>query len=938
MNEEKKANWKKTLNLPSTSFSMRANLKENEPKSISRWIKRDLYRKLTQKSENKPLFFLHDGPPYANGEIHAGHLLNKVLKDIVFRSKLMAGYQSQFIPGWDCHGLPIEYRVLSELKEKGKFEKIDRLEEGIKQNVIRKACSEYALKQMKGQKKQMERLLTIADYKNPYLTMDSNYEAATLHVFANIVKKGLVTRRRKPVHWSTVNQTALAEAELEYKDKEDLSIYVNFRLCPKSYKELFTDVKEEISVMIWTTTPWTIPANMAVAVGEAISYSLIKIKGQNVIVATDRIKQIEQISKVSAIILKEISGSDLVGLKYYHPFCNREGTVVLADYVTTEDGTGLVHTAPGHGVEDWQTGIRENIEIYCPVKEDGSYNETVPEWIKGKNIWDANDLIVEKLNDSKNLFYAHLFEHSYPHDGRSHTPVIFRATEQWFIQMDYKLEHGKTLRELSLDAIKREIKFTPEWGQSRLGGMLSSRPDWCISRQRSWGLPIPAFSTSDGQILMTESTVRAVAEVFEKESSNAWFDKSPEELLQHWDSSLDKDAPENIDIKDLQKLDDIFDIWFEAGSSWFAVMKNRVKQIPSDLYLEGSDQHRGWFQLSLLPSLAATGNVPAKAILTHGFVVDKHGHKMSKSVGNTVEVGKMIEIYGADVCRWWVTSLAFESDNRLDLDFLNVASESYRKIRNTLRFLLSNLQGYDYKTHNIDFDTHTLEAWLLKQTKDLFNVVTGAYDNYTFRKAHQSLYDFCNETLSAVYCKAVKDRLYCDSKDSSRRVRSQAAMYEVLKTITTLIAPILPHTSDEVWRCLFGDNSCIHEKQFYFIDASMDKRWEKVMLLRHKILKALEHAKSMGIENPLDAGVKLANENDLEDFTEDIVDLCGISRVEWVSNSVDIEIIDLRPEPRCERSWRRDASVKKRPDGSILSERDWHAVNNKRNEREVFSE
>ncbi|RKZ07913.1 isoleucine--tRNA ligase, partial [bacterium] len=648
--------YKKSLNLPRTDFAMRANLAQNEPASRKRWEKRDLYHELLRDRMESTRFVFHDGPPYANGNIHVGHLLNKVLKDFVVRSRFMMGESCPYTPGWDCHGLPIEHRVMQELVEKGKIEKIAALPADQGRMAIRRECAKYAAKFHKLQTEQMKRLLTLADYDDPYLTMHHDYEEATLDVFAEMVGQGLVFRDLKPVHWSIANQTALADAELEYQDREDPSIFVNFdAVDPAAVSKVFGAEAAQASFMIWTTTPWTLPANLMIAVHPDFDYVLVDLGGRVTVLAEELVQSVAAVEKSSVEILGRAKGRDLVGLEYAHAFIDRRSKVVEADYVTLEDGTGLVHTAPGHGQDDYLTGLREGIDPYCPVREDGTYDDTVPEWLQGEDVFAANALVIDRLRESGHMYHDHMFTHSYPHDWRSKTPTIFRCTEQWFVGVDRPTRREqKSLRDLAQQATASDINFVPDWGQNRLRGMLESRPDWCISRQRAWGLPIPAFRDANGVVLLTPTTVRAVASVFGREGSDAWFQKSAVELLADYRPESDEAAPEGLDIASLEKMHDIFDVWFESGSSWNAVMRSKGRGYPVDLYLEGSDQHRGWFQLSLLPALGVTGESPFRTVMTHGFMVDKDGRKMSKSSGNALQVEELLADFGADVCRWWV--------------------------------------------------------------------------------------------------------------------------------------------------------------------------------------------------------------------------------------------------------------------------------------------
>ena len=1033
--------YKKTLNLPKTGFAMKANLIQNEPASLKRWAKSASYEQLREKKAGKPKFVFHDGPPYANGSIHLGHLMNKCLKDFVVRTKGMAGFDVPYVPGWDCHGLPIEHKVMTELVESGKAKKLAGLEPERAKMAVRRECKKYAEKYVKLQSGQMKRLLTQADYEDPYLTMLPAYEGAVLEVLAGLVSQGLVFRALKPVHWSIANETALADAELEYMDREDISVYVDFEAEDGSAVCAAFGVDPDAvgqtpSFMIWTTTPWTLPANEAVAVHEKFTYVLVRIDGNVTVLVEDLLESVtEQAGSESVEVLAKATGDTLVGLRYRHPFIGEAPkphgkpdvdtgsvySIVSADYVTVEDGTGLVHTAPGHGVDDYQTGQRVGLPVYCPVRGDGTYDHTVPEWLRDVSIWEANDKITERLRQSGHLFHDNRFMHSYPHDWRSKTPVIFRCTEQWFVGVDkpFAME-GETGPEFSLrqralasidasvfgsmtdsvdrpavgesvvadgvhtepetkparstrepgeftgrgmpvgptgrggrddlsaepqgvDQIERgreklsgsvggPVKFVPDWGRNRMRGMLESRPDWCISRQRSWGLPIPAFVTGMGRAFMSEASVRAVAKLFREEGSDAWFTKEPAEILKYYDPADDPEAPEDLDVTLLKKGGDILDVWFESGSSWNAVMRERLgdEAFPVELYLEGSDQHRGWFQLSMLPAIGMMGRPPYKTLLTHGFMNDKDGKKLSKSAGHTIE--NLFDKYGADVLRWWVASLPYEGDVKVDDSFFALAGESYRKIRNTLKFLLSNLSDFACGDDCVDMkslDPKSIDAWALAEFDKLSLEVKDAYSRYNFRRAHAAIYNFCNEAMSSTYLAATKDRLYCDAASSPRRRRTQTVMWDIADGLCRLVAPILCHTADEAWRELVGagkdDARCVHFEEFLpEFGVAIDAGWEKVMAARDAGLLALEKAKADGIDNAMDAGLVFPDpEGVLAGFEPvDLADLCGVSRAAVDASASEVVVQDLRDEPRCERSRKRDGTVKERSDGGLLTDRD----------------
>lgn len=960
-------NYKKTVNLPKTGFPMKANLIQNEPASLKRWDKLDgkagLYNAMRTKAQGfDKKFVFHDGPPYANGSIHLGHLMNKCLKDFVVRSKFMGGYDTGFVPGWDCHGLPIEHKVMTDLVESGKAAKLDTLDDDTRRMAVRKECKSYASKQVKLQTGQMQRLLTVADYENPYLTMVPRYEGAVLDVLAGLCKQGLVYKALKPVHWSVANETALADAELEYQDREDLSVYVDFEAANASEVYNAFGLSDDDrpgatpSFMIWTTTPWTLPANLAIAVHEKFEYALVRVDGNITVMAVELVERVCKAAKAEDVeTLATATGDKLVGLSYNHPFRENAPTpvnepdadtsvcysVVSADYVTLEDGTGLVHTAPGHGADDYQTGLRVGLPVYCPVRSNGTYDESVPEWLAGKSIWKANDEIAKHLTDSGHMFYAHKFMHSYPHDWRSKTPVIFRCTEQWFVDVNKPTQRdGKGLREMALSATQDggTVNFVPAWGRNRMRGMLDSRPDWCISRQRAWGLPIPAFTMPDDSAFMTEMSAQAVADLIRAKGSDSWFTMSPEELLAGYDASADPEAPSelkdgSVSIGELKKGQDILDVWFESGSSWNAVMRDRSDgdDFPIDLYLEGSDQHRGWFQLSLLPSLGVMGEPAFRTLLTHGFMVDKDGKKLSKSKGAALK--DLFDRYGADVLRWWVCSIAYENDVKVDEDFFKLAGESYRTIRNRLRFLLSNLSDFT-PDDSVEFPPTSLEAWVLGEFEKTRAKVVKAYNSYAFHEVHKLLYNFCNNTLSGEYLSAVKDRLYCDAVDSDRRRRAQQAMFVMCDGICKLLAPVMCHTADEAFRSLHGidqqdADSCVHLTGFpEQLRVEPDACWPKALAVLDDAMRALESARAdKGIDNPLDAGLVLPDaEGVLAKFQAvDLADYCGVSRVS-LKDSGDIEVLDLSDEPRCQRSWKRDGTVKLRSDGGMLSDRDAAAL------------
>ena len=727
---QEKNNYKATLNLPQTTFPMEAKLTTNEPLRLQRWKETHLYKRLLLHRAHAEKWILHDGPPFANGDIHIGHVINKTLKDVILKFRTMQGFQTPYVPGWDCHGLPIEHKIQQDLGPK--LRQMSIVE-------VRKLCHDYADKYVKVQAEQFQRLGILGDWDKPYLTMAPEYEAATLEVFAKFVEAGLVYKQLKPVPWSIENQTALADAELEYQDVSDNSVFVEFPVVGAA-----ADV-----LLVWTTTPWTLPANLAVAVNPEVNYSYVKYdrngKTRRAIVAAELVERVFAKPGIeNKAVEKTVIGKELVGLQYQHPFIDRKGRIVHAEYVTTTDGTGLVHTAPGHGEDDYETGVREKLEVYSPVLANGRFDDTAPEWLRGKSVWEANKLITQRLTDDGFLFAEEKITHSYPHDWRSKKPIIFRATEQWFYAIEKPFmvagESGeaRSLRQRALDAVGGKIEFIPKWGQARLVGMLDSRPDWCVSRQRAWGLPIPVFYNEKGDALLTPQSVREVAKRVSEFGSDVWFTESPSELLG------DYDPGPNFPKDKLRKEKDIFDVWFESGSSWHAVLQARsTLHFPADLYLEGSDQHRGWFQLSLLPSLGATGQPPFKQVLTHGFVVKPDGTKVSKSDKEYVTATQEINKHGADLLRLWCCSVDYQNDMPASPAAIQEFGDKYRKIRNTLKYLLSNLYDFNPQTDTQPIPESSLDGWASAQLDNLIRETTKAYDAYQLHRAFRLLHDFC---------------------------------------------------------------------------------------------------------------------------------------------------------------------------------------------------
>ncbi|MFZ0035065.1 MAG: isoleucine--tRNA ligase [Sedimentisphaerales bacterium] len=930
MSEEKK-NYSKTINLPQTSFAMKANLTQREPQLRKEWAKKNIYAMIRQARHGAPLYTLHDGPPYANGDIHMGHVINKVLKDFVVKFKTMTGFDAPYIPGWDCHGLPIEAKVFAELGEKAK--NMDKLE-------IRKLCKQYASKYVKIQSRQFQELGVFGDFENPYLTFIPAYEAGILEVFAELVDKGLVYKQLKPIHWSIECETALAEAELEYKDISSPSIFVNFPVAKESIGRLVElglvkdseTKKAKVCFMIWTTTPWTLAANLAIAVHpnleyKAISYEKNKDKFISLL-CTERLEAAVAAGELKegeyCVSDKSVKGGELEGLRYLHPFVEKNPTdkdaymVILADYVTTEDGTGLVHIAPGHGLEDYVSGQKYGLAIYSPVLDNGCYDDTVPEHLRGRNVLEVDTIINKDLQEKGLLFAQSEITHSYPHCWRSKGPVIFRATEQWFISVDKELPPtDKSLRDLAMESVGN-VKWIPAWGQKRIEGMLESRPDWCISRQRSWGLPIPVFVNSEGKPLLSKESVLAVAKRIREKGSNCWFTDSPREILGDGFK-----LPKGFDFDDLQKEENIFDVWFESGCSWYSAASKAGWPVPVDLYLEGSDQHRGWFQLSLLPALGAIGKSPFKSVLTHGFTVDEKGMKQSKSLGNYVNAQDEVKKYGSDILRLWVASVNYQEDIRCNDELIGRIQDAYRKIRNTLRYLLGNIDDFNPNQMSVPYnDMFEIDKWAMQQLQNLIFDVRLAYEEFNFHVAFSLIYNFCTVEMSSIYMDLLKDRLYCDAADSLSRRSCQTALYKILDSLMLLLTPILVHTTEETWSVIQHKSQNVESIHLAILPkpnpTPEDPKWQKLMFLRDEVLKALEPLrKNKIIGSNQESSVTLRCGGDyaaaIEQFgLKNFAALCIVSEVNLEKREGQIEVVAQKStHAKCQRCWNYWPSVGK---------------------------
>jgi isoleucyl-tRNA synthetase len=833
----------KTIHLLQTGFPMRGNLPQTEPNIQAAWDEQDMYTLVQKSREHKPKFILHDGPPYANGDIHIGHALNKIIKDIIVRYKTLAGFDAPFVPGWDTHGLPIEQAISNSGK-------VDRKKMSVHE--FRQYCAAYAQEWVEKQKNEFKRLGIRGDWAHPYVTLQPKYEAAQIRVFGKMVNKGYIYKGLRPVYWSPSSESALAEAEIEYKDKTSNSIYVAFPV-----KEGKGIVPQDTAFVIWTTTPWTIPANLGISVHPEYEYVVVAQGDRTYLVAHGLLDQvISELNWSDTRIIATVKGSELDRLTCRHPWYDRESLVMVGQHVTLDAGTGCVHTAPGHGEDDFAIGQRYNIGVLCPIDDQGHFTEDAPGF-EGMFYEKANKVVVDKLLELGLLLKQSEFTHSFPHDWRTKKPVIYRATEQWFASID-------KFRKEMLDEITK-VQWVPHWGEIRLHNMIADRGDWCISRQRAWGVPIPIFyCRSCNEPLVNEATIEHVAEIFATEGSDAWFVREESELLPQGTSCA------HCGGNAFRKETDIMDVWFDSGSSHVAVLAERKElQWPADLYVEGSDQYRGWYNSSMITGVAVYGQSPYKGILSHGFTLDGEGRKMSKSLGNTIDPNVVCNKLGADILRLWVSSVDYQSDVRISDHILNQTTEVYRKIRNTLRFLLGNLHQFDPLQHRVAIE-HMSEldryAWLRLQR--MVMKVTQAYDKYEFHVVYQTIHHFCAIEMSSFYLDVLKDRLYVEEANLPARRAAQTILYEVLLAVTKCMSPILPHTADEVWQYIPGvDESSVQLTTLPVIDDSsldeqLEAKWMRFLEIRDEVLKALEEArKEKIIGNSLGASIHLyANE------------------------------------------------------------------------------
>ncbi|MBQ4214267.1 MAG: isoleucine--tRNA ligase [Ruminococcus sp.] len=890
-----------TLNLPKTDFPMRAGLPKSEPVTLKNWEDEKLYDKLMERNEGKPLFVLHDGPPYANGDIHLGHALNKILKDFIVRYKNMAGFKAPFVPGWDTHGLPTELKARQKAGI-GSSADISVVE-------LRKLCEEFVTGYINDQREQFKRLGAIGEWDNPYITLKHEFEAEQIKVFAEMADKGYIYRGLKPVYWCPECKTALAEAEIEYAEDPCHSIYVKFRVTDDLGKFAAMGIDPaKVSFVIWTTTTWTLPANVAICVGPRFEYSVIQSGDEYYVMATELYRSaMEEAGITDYQVVAAIKGSELEYMKTQHPFLDRESLLIVGEHVTLESGTGCVHTAPGHGVDDYNVCRNyPEIPVICPVNGDGVLTEEAGQFA-GLTTDEANKKIAIHLDATGSLFALKKIIHQYPHCWRCKSPILFRATDQWFCSVD----------DFKDDAVKaiNEVEWIPSWGKDRITSMVRERKDWCISRQRKWGVPIPIFYCRDcGEPLIDKTAMLAVADVFAKEGSNAWFDHDASGMLPEGTKCA------KCGCTSFDKEKDIMDVWFDSGSSHTAVVRRRgYLKFPADLYLEGNDQYRGWFQSSLLTSVATMGTAPYKTVLTHGMILDMEKRKMSKSLGNGISPQEVIKQYGADVLRLWVASCDYQSDVNISFDILKQRSEAYRKVRNTARYILGNLFDFNPDTDMADFDTLLpIDKWALAKLNSLIDKVREAYDKYEFHIVYHSIHNFCVVDMSNFYLDVLKDRLYTEKADSPRRRAAQTAMYLILNAMTRMIAPILAYTSDEIWKFMphSAADEASHviynempEKVAADVDDSFMEFWNRIHELRDDVKKTLEPMiKEKTIKSSLEAKVTLSAGGETLEFLKqaepELADAFIVSEVVIADNGAELEITAEKAEgEKCERCW-----------------------------------
>ena len=902
--------YSKTLNLPETEFPMRAGLPEREPEFLKYWEENKIYEKKQELHAGHKKFVLHDGPPYANGKIHMGTALNKILKDIIMKYKYAQGFDTPYVPGWDTHGMPIEHAAIKNLGLNR--HELDTL-------VLRKECHDYALKWIDEQRTDFKRLGVLGDWDHPYITMTHDYEAVQIHVFGEMAKKGYIYKGKKAVYWCPHCETALAEAEIEYGEEKSPAIFVKMPLVKDNGMLPEAAQGKPAYIVIWTTTPWTMPANVAIALHPDFEYAWVECEGEILFMAKEMLEAVGKVCKKDlSNIIGTCKGKDMEYAECRHPFetIDRKSLVVLADYVTLEAGTGCVHTAPGHGADDFETGVRYNLPIICPVDGSGKLTAEAGADFAGMFVFDANVPIIKYLAGLNRLFGKENIRHQYAHCWRCKNPIIYRATEQWFASVD-------GFREEALNAIANDVQWIPSWGEARIHNMVADRHDWCISRQRVWGVPIPIFYCEDcNEHLVNDDTINAVADLFAKEGSDAWWAHSAEEILPQG-TKCPKCGGTHF-----RKESDIMDVWFDSGSSHAAVCKTRPELAwPADMYLEGSDQHRGWFQSSLLTSVATEGKAPYHAVLTHGYVVDGEGRKMSKSVGNTVAPQEVIAQYGADIIRLWAASSDYKADIRISKEILKQLSEVYRKIRNTIRYILGNTNDFNYETDKVEFkDMLELDRWALMHMQLLKKEVSAAYESYDFHVLYHAIHNFCSVEMSSYYLDILKDRLYAYKADSFARRSAQTAMYEIMLDLVVMIAPVLSFTMEEVWQFMKKPAS-MPESVFMmpwpeckeeYIDEALESKWDNFIEIRSEITRVLEGARrAKTIGHSLDAKVELHATGEalaiLRSVEGDLATLLIVSQaklVEGLAGGVeatgreDLKVtVQAAEGEKCERCW-----------------------------------
>lgn len=902
--------YSKTLNLPETEFPMRAGLPEREPEFLKYWEENKIYEKKQELHAGHKKFVLHDGPPYANGKIHMGTALNKILKDIIMKYKYAQGFDTPYVPGWDTHGMPIEHAAIKNLGLNR--HELDTL-------VLRKECHDYALKWIDEQRTDFKRLGVLGDWDHPYITMTHDYEAVQIHVFGEMAKKGYIYKGKKAVYWCPHCETALAEAEIEYGEEKSPAIFVKMPLVKDNGMLPEAAQGKPAYIVIWTTTPWTMPANVAIALHPDFEYAWVECEGEILFMAKEMLEAVGKVCKKDlSNIIGTCKGKDMEYAECRHPFetIDRKSLVVLADYVTLEAGTGCVHTAPGHGADDFETGVRYNLPIICPVDGSGKLTAEAGADFAGMFVFDANVPIIKYLAGLNRLFGKENIRHQYAHCWRCKNPIIYRATEQWFASVD-------GFREEALNAIANDVQWIPSWGEARIHNMVADRHDWCISRQRVWGVPIPIFYCEEcNEHLVNDDTINAVADLFAKEGSDAWWAHSAEEILPQG-TKCPKCGGTHF-----RKESDIMDVWFDSGSSHAAVCKTRPELAwPADMYLEGSDQHRGWFQSSLLTSVATEGKAPYRAVLTHGYVVDGEGRKMSKSVGNTVAPQEVIAQYGADIIRLWAASSDYKADIRISKEILKQLSEVYRKIRNTIRYILGNTNDFNYETDKVEFkDMLELDRWALMHMQLLKKEVSAAYESYDFHVLYHAIHNFCSVEMSSYYLDILKDRLYAYKADSFERRSAQTAMYEIMLDLVVMIAPVLSFTMEEVWQFMKKPAS-MPESVFMmpwpeckeeYIDEALESKWDNFIEIRSEITRVLEGARrAKTIGHSLDAKVELHATGEalaiLRSVEGDLATLLIVSQaklVEGLAGGVeatgreDLKVtVQAAEGEKCERCW-----------------------------------